>query len=189
MIGASTGQVVSYAIRCKKCKQCDQKNGKDHDWRRNWSGSSKSIESDIAVEMLHKMKEQGFHVKNLVMDNDSTTITRAKSSFGSSLKKISDFNYTKKNFTSKLYDIKKQKQYTLLGPKTIKHLTKCFAYVVKSNSDNAKLKKNIESTHTMSLESMKTVMNGANLKKPHKLTNQNIFHIVDIWQGKSFLKI
>lgn len=28
MIGASTGQVVSYAIRCKKCKQCDQKMGK-----------------------------------------------------------------------------------------------------------------------------------------------------------------
>lgn len=33
----------------------------------------------------------------------------------------------------------------MLGPKTIKHLTKCFAYVVKSNSDNAKLKKNLES--------------------------------------------
>lgn len=25
MTGASTGQVLSYAIRCKKCKQCDQK--------------------------------------------------------------------------------------------------------------------------------------------------------------------
>lgn len=106
MIGASTGQVVSYAIRCKKCKQCDQKNGKDHDCRRKWSGSSKSMESDMAVEMLHKIKEKGFHVQDLVMDNDSTTITRAKSSFESSLKQISDFNHTKKNFTSKLYDLK-----------------------------------------------------------------------------------
>lgn len=88
MIGASTGHVLSYAVRCKrKCKQCDQKNGKDHDCRRNWSGSSKSMKSDMAVEMLHKMKENGFHVKNLVMDNDSTTITRARSSFDSSLKK------------------------------------------------------------------------------------------------------
>lgn len=102
------------------------KNGKDHDWRRNWSGSSKSIESDIAVEMLHKMKEQGFHVKNLVMDNDSTTITRAKSSFGSSLKKISDFNYTKKNFTSKLYDLKKAKEIHLVGPKDYKTFNKMF---------------------------------------------------------------
>lgn len=68
----------------KKCKQSDKKkNGKDHDCRRNWSGSSKSMESDMAVEMLHKMKEKGFYVKNLVMDSDSdsTTITGAKSSF------------------------------------------------------------------------------------------------------------
>lgn len=64
----------------------------------------------MAVEMLHKMKEKGFHVKNLVMDNDSTTITRARSSFDSSLKKFSDFNHTKKKFTSKLYDLKKQKE-------------------------------------------------------------------------------
>lgn len=119
MTGASTGQVLSYAIRCKKCKQCDQKKS--------------------------EVKEKVFHVKNLVLDYDSKTITRAKSSFDSSLKKISDFNHTKKNFTSKLYDLKKPKKYTLLGPKTIKHLTKCFAYVVKSNSDNAKLKKNLES--------------------------------------------
>lgn len=29
MIGASTGHVLSYAVRCKKkCKQCDQKMGK-----------------------------------------------------------------------------------------------------------------------------------------------------------------
>lgn len=84
-------------------------------------------------------------MKNLLMDSDSTTITRTKSSFDSSLKTFSDFNHTKKNFTSKLYDLKKQKKYTLLCPKTIKHLTKCIAYVVKSYSDNAKLKKNLES--------------------------------------------
>lgn len=81
------GKSFHMLFAVKKCKQCDQKNGKDHDCRRNWSGSSKSMESDMAVEMLHKTKEKGFHVKNLVMDNDSTTITRARSSFDSSLKK------------------------------------------------------------------------------------------------------
>lgn len=121
----------------KNVNNVTKKNWKDHDCRRKWSGSSKSMESEV--------KEKVFHVKNLVLDNDSKTITRAKSSFDSSLKKFSDFNHTKKNFTSKLYDLKKPKKYTLLGPKTIKHLTKCFAYVVKSNSDNAKLKKNLES--------------------------------------------
>lgn len=109
MIGASTGQILPYAIRCKK-KNVNNvtKKWERHDCRRNWSRTS------------NIMKEKGFHEKNLVMNN-----------------------HTKKNFTSKLYDLKKQKKYTLLGPKTLKHLTKYFA--VKSDSDNAKLKKNLES--------------------------------------------
>lgn len=52
----------------------------------------------MAVEMLHKMKENGFHVKNLMMDNDSTTITRARSSFDSSLKKTFRLQSYKEEF-------------------------------------------------------------------------------------------
>ncbi|XP_078329120.1 uncharacterized protein LOC111135496 isoform X1 [Crassostrea virginica] len=148
MIGASTGKVLAYAVRCKKCKQCDQDTSKDpssHDCRKNWTGSSKSMEPDMAVNMLHNLKDKGFHVKNLVMDNDATTISKARSNFDQNIQKFSDFNHTKKNFTNKLYQMKKDKKYSLLGAKTIKHLTKLFAYVVKSNKDPVKLKNNLQS--------------------------------------------
>lgn len=53
------------------------------------------------------------------MDNDATTIPRAKATFDPFLQKFTDFNHNKKNFTSKLYELKKAKRYQLLGHKTI----------------------------------------------------------------------
>lgn len=117
---------------------------KDHDCRKNWTKSSKAMESDMAIEMLHDLKTRDFHVKNLIMDNDSTTLAKAKLSFDPNIQKISDFNHTKKNLASKLYDMKKEKKYPLLGPKSIQHLLKCFTYAVKSNNDTSVLKKNLE---------------------------------------------
>ena len=61
----------------------------------------------MAVEMLHDLETRNFHVKQLIMDNDSTTFAKAKASFDPNIKKISDFNHTNKNLISKLYDIKK----------------------------------------------------------------------------------
>ncbi|XP_062617449.1 uncharacterized protein LOC134279113 [Saccostrea cucullata] len=80
MIGVNTGKVLSYAVRCKKCRFCDRavdkENPKEHDCRKNWEKSSKAMESDMAVEMLHELKSKGFHVKKLIMDRDTTTISR-----------------------------------------------------------------------------------------------------------------
>lgn len=146
MIGRTTGKVISYAVRLKKCRSCEKDdNNNDHDCRKNWDRSSKAMESDMALEMLHELKAKDFHVKSIIMDNDTTTIAKAKAAFDPSLQKFADFNHTKKNFTSKLYDLKKAKRYQLLGPKTIKHLGKCFAYAVKSNNDAISLKKNLNS--------------------------------------------
>lgn len=50
---------------------------KQHDCRKSWDKSSKAMESDMAIEMLQDLKVRGFHVKKLVMDNYSTTISRA----------------------------------------------------------------------------------------------------------------
>nr|XP_022341895.1 uncharacterized protein LOC111135807 isoform X1 [Crassostrea virginica] len=147
MIGEQTGKIVSYAVRCKKCRFCESTveiETTNHDCRKNWQKSSKAMESDMAVEMLHDLETRNFHVKQLIMDNDSTTFAKAKASFDPNIKKISDFNHTKKNLISKLYDIKKLKKYPLLGPKTIQHLSKCFAYAVKSNRDTSTLQKNLE---------------------------------------------
>ncbi|XP_061170965.1 uncharacterized protein LOC133180461 [Saccostrea echinata] len=99
------------------------------------------MESDMAVEMLSDLKSKGFHVKKIIMDNDTTTISRARASFDESLEKFSDFNHTKKNVTNKLYSLRKEKKYNNLGPKAINHLTKCFAYAVKGSEDAASMKK------------------------------------------------
>jgi hypothetical protein len=79
MIGVSSGKILSYSVRSKTCRFCDRavnEEPTEHDCRKNWSKSSKAMESDMAVEMLHDLKAQGFHVKKLVMDNDTTTISR-----------------------------------------------------------------------------------------------------------------
>lgn len=70
-------------------------------------------------------------------------IFRAKLTFDEDLEKHSDFNHTKKNFTNKLFELRKEKKYAALGPKTIKHLTKCFAYAVKSATDKTSLTTNL----------------------------------------------
>lgn len=68
---------------------------------------------------------------------------RAQASFDESLEKYSDFNHTKKNFTTRLFNLRKEKKYQNLGPKAINHLTKCFAYAVKGTDDEDTLKKNL----------------------------------------------
>lgn len=67
------------------------------------------MESDMAIEMLHDLKTREFYVKTLIMD-DFTTLAEAKLYFDS------DFNHTKKNLASKLYEMKKEKKYPKLGP-------------------------------------------------------------------------
>lgn len=47
----------------------------DNDCHKNWSRSPKAMETDMAFEMLQELKSKGFHVKKLVMDNDTTTIS------------------------------------------------------------------------------------------------------------------
>ncbi|XP_061173391.1 uncharacterized protein LOC133182561 [Saccostrea echinata] len=138
MIGVNTGKVLSYAVRCKKCRfrdrAVDKENPNEHDCRKNWTKSSKAMESDMAVEMLSELKSKGFHVKKLIMDNDTTTISR----------KILKFQPYQKNVTNKLYSLRKEEKYNNLGPKAINHLTKCFAYAVKGSEDAASMKKNLE---------------------------------------------
>lgn len=146
MIGSNTGKVLSYSYRCRICRFCDRaidRVPKDHDCRKNWEKSSKAMESDMAIEMLQDLKQRGFHVKKLIMDNDSTTISRAKAAFDENLEKHCDFNHTKKNFTSRLFELRKEKKYPTLGPKAINHLTKCFTYAVKGNSDRQSLENNL----------------------------------------------
>lgn len=63
--------------------------------------------------------------------------------FDKNLEKHCDFNHTKKNFTNRLFELRKEKKYSALGPKRIKHITKCFTYAVKGNTERESLKNNL----------------------------------------------
>ncbi|XP_061186837.1 uncharacterized protein LOC133194959 [Saccostrea echinata] len=150
MIGRETGRIVHFATHNGYCKICHsaEKTGKTpstHDCRKNWTGSSKAMEPDMCIEMLKDLGEKDVQVGTIIMDNDTTTIARARTEVNSALKKQSDKNHTLKQFTNKLYDLKKCKNYKELNPKTISHLSKCFRYCVSQNQhDLDGMRKNME---------------------------------------------
>ncbi|XP_062608869.1 uncharacterized protein LOC134270646 [Saccostrea cucullata] len=119
---------------------------KEHDCRKNWTGSSKGMEPDMRVSMITELSESGLHVDALTMDDDATTIARVRSEVDGSIKKISDKNHTVKHFTNKLYKLRTEKGYKQLNPRSIAHLGKCFTYAVSQNrGDGEATKKSIES--------------------------------------------
>ena len=54
VLGVSTGKVLDFATRCKTCRVCSaaKDKPKQHDCRKNHSGSSKIMESDVACELF-----------------------------------------------------------------------------------------------------------------------------------------
>ena len=51
---------------CNRAKSADQNKGKKHDCRVNWGGSSKAMESNLAVEMLNTIKDSTFQVSTMI---------------------------------------------------------------------------------------------------------------------------
>jgi hypothetical protein len=88
------------------------------------------MEPDMIVGMIKDLKNQDIGVSELVMDEDSTTIARARKECGDTILKFSDRNHIKKTFTNKLYDLQRAKKYPQLRGKTIVHLKKCFSYAL-----------------------------------------------------------
>lgn len=61
-IGKETGKVLSFDLRSKTCKICEFHQNKketvpEHECHLNWHGSSKSMEADMAVSMVHRLKD------------------------------------------------------------------------------------------------------------------------------------
>ena len=86
LIGKATGKVLGFDLRSKVCRVCDyhtrlKKGIPAHDCTRNWNGSSKAMESDMAASMLHNMKDLGTEVAVIHADNDSTTTACLKIEF------------------------------------------------------------------------------------------------------------
>uniref|UniRef100_A0A8W8JFW7 Exonuclease domain-containing protein n=1 Tax=Magallana gigas TaxID=29159 RepID=A0A8W8JFW7_MAGGI len=64
MMGVETGKVIDYSVRSKTCKICENAERKNtppapHECTRNWTGSSKSMEPDMIVEMVGRTLQKG----------------------------------------------------------------------------------------------------------------------------------
>lgn len=100
LIGKETGKVLQFETRSKSCSVCDYHAEGPipvHQCTRNWDGSSNAMEPDMAMSMLHKMKDSGHPVQIIHGDNDSTTSSSLKLEFPE-IRKKDDKNHKKREF-------------------------------------------------------------------------------------------
>ena len=100
MMGTKTGKIIDYKIRSRTCRICATakrlgKIPKVHKCRKNYSGSSKSMESDMVVEMVQNAKPTGTKIVAIVGDEDANTIARLRKNADQSITKLSDSNHIK----------------------------------------------------------------------------------------------
>ena len=96
MIGISSGKVVDYSARTKRCAVCEaaKRNGKEprsHECWMNWTASSKSMEPDVAVELVKGAISAGAQVSVMVGDEDS--IKKVRESVTHEVDKWSDITH------------------------------------------------------------------------------------------------
>ena len=113
IIGYNTGKCIDFATRNKDCRFCSvaaQKGAQPnpHDCRKNFSGSSKTMESSVCEELFRK--EQ---YKVMVTDEDASSEARIKSQVNPDIEKWSDINHVVRILGKLLYEAKT----TNFGPK------------------------------------------------------------------------
>ena len=107
---------------------------KDHDCRRNWAGSAKAMEPDIAVQITAKNKDFEEHnviLKTLVGDDDSSTIAAVNRENEQEVEKWSDINHATRKLSNALWAAKIHRQ-------VIEYLKHCFTCAIKKNANDVK---------------------------------------------------
>ncbi|KAK3090923.1 hypothetical protein FSP39_015740 [Pinctada imbricata] len=149
LIGDKSKKCIAFAVKSKKCRICESAKAKEitprkHNCIKNWSGSAKSMEPAMACEMLQGVIDQGHKINTLVMDNDSTTISRVKATVDPDITKKSDSNHTKKGFTGNLIDLSNTHK-VLKNQKVRQHIERCFMYCIRqAGEDSEKLSNDLE---------------------------------------------
>ena len=107
IIGHNTGKCIDFQTRNKDCRYCDLalRNGrepKEHECRKNLSGSSKSMESEVCQDLFSKGD-----YKVMITDEDGTSEAKVKSNVNADIEKWSDKNHVVRILGKMLYDAKK----------------------------------------------------------------------------------
>ena len=74
----ATGKVLDYVTKNKACRSCESakrtgRQPKQHDCRKNHSGSSKAMEASAAVELFTNVTKSNVKFSTYAGDDDSTT--------------------------------------------------------------------------------------------------------------------
>ncbi|XP_060598062.1 uncharacterized protein LOC132751871 [Ruditapes philippinarum] len=85
MIGNLSGNVCGFGVRSKDCRKCTyHKKGQFppyHKCSKNWDGSSKSMELDVAAQVVMDIEQnKNVQVGVLIIDDDTTTAKKYKHS-------------------------------------------------------------------------------------------------------------
>ena len=100
LIGTESEKILIYGTRISNCKQCEVNKVtgrmKDHDCRMNWGGSSKAMESDLAVDMLVSGTPEKARISKIIMYENLTTMAKIKKSMSHEVTKEIGINHAKK---------------------------------------------------------------------------------------------
>ncbi|XP_070542849.1 uncharacterized protein [Ptychodera flava] len=142
LIGKESGKVIDYTTRSKKCRICEHAESskcevKVHKCCRNWQGSAKAMEPDMAVELVNNVNsnDEKNYIGTIIMDDDTTTIHHLRDKIDSKIEKQSDRNHVRKVLGNNLFEL--QKSHKLLTNKVIRYLQKCFNYAVSQNEGSS----------------------------------------------------
>ncbi|XP_043289283.1 uncharacterized protein [Venturia canescens] len=143
-IGFYSGKVLGYATRNKRCTVCEyaeryEENNNvmtetknKHDCRRNFEGSSKAMEADMAREIFidnPDFIEASVRLGTLIGDDDSSTIATLRREAGYDIKKLSDKNHAVSKLSKCLYAVQ-------LPTNLVKYFKYCFSCVLVKNKNN-----------------------------------------------------
>ncbi|VDI36869.1 Hypothetical predicted protein [Mytilus galloprovincialis] len=135
LLGETTGKCVNFGLKygdCRKCDRVDEK-GDGHDCRINHQGSAKSMESELAVQMVKEIQKTGFEVSSITMDDDSTTIARLPKEVNAEIMKFSDRNHVRKKVSQDLIGLQEKHRMSM---NVVNYLTKDFSYALSQNKGN-----------------------------------------------------
>ncbi|KAJ8670723.1 hypothetical protein QAD02_001982 [Eretmocerus hayati] len=189
LIGHFSGEVISYACRNTICWQCKLNPDKEHDCKQNHRGSSKSMGSDMAVQMILRndlLVELNCRIKTVIGDDDAAYLSALKKLSPYAIEKWSDFNHVKKTFNSKLWDMK-------LTANLREYFSKMFALAIRPNKgEEIKVKIALQSIvphafgdHELCGDYCKTDENGVHVYKHSK----NGQCLIDVGLKEKLMKI
>lgn len=125
---------MGWTTRSKRCVKCERGYSKEnHDCRKNFEGSSKAMEPDMAVELIVEnllLADTNVRIETLMGDDDSSTISAVRRAACFAIEKWSDLNHAKKSLTTALYGITN-------SDKIRSYFSHAFLATLKKNKDNA----------------------------------------------------